>query len=68
MKRVRSVVIDEADQLMKSDFQDQILSLFSQLTSRCLQVITVTRCDSVEDYCVGNNNGESAFTDSSLSS
>ncbi|KNB43298.1 putative ATP-dependent RNA helicase [Blastocystis sp. subtype 4] len=38
LKRVRSVVLDEADQLMKSDFQDQVLSLFSHLISRCLQV------------------------------
>ena len=42
LKRVRSVVLDEADQLMKSDFQDQVLSLFSHLISRCLQVTFVT--------------------------
>ena len=42
LKRVRSVILDEADQLMKSDFQDQVLSLFSHLISRCLQVTFVT--------------------------
>jgi len=42
LKRVRSVVLDEADQLMKSDFQDQVLSLFSHLISHCLQVTFVT--------------------------
>ena len=38
MKCVRTVVLEEADQLMKSDFQNQTLSLLSHLSSPSLQV------------------------------
>ena len=64
LKRVRSVILDEADQLMKSDFQDQVLSLFSHLISRCLQVTFVTWSCCVEDRSVSNYYCESPCPDS----
>ena len=38
MKCVRTVVLEEADQLMKSDFQEQTRTLLSHLSSPSLQV------------------------------
>ncbi|KAK8816858.1 hypothetical protein WA577_002652 [Blastocystis sp. JDR] len=42
MRVVRAVVLDEADQLMKSDFEDQTLSILQLITSSCLQQIIVS--------------------------
>ena len=42
MRVVRAVVLDEADQLMKSDFEDQTLSILQLITSSCLQRIVVS--------------------------
>ena len=38
MARVRAIVIDEADQLYKSDFKEQIDALLTHMTSMCFQV------------------------------
>ena len=42
MRVVRAMVLDEADQLMKSDFEDQTLSILQLITSSCLQQIIVS--------------------------
>lgn len=42
MRVVRAVVLDEADQLMKSDFEDQTLTILQSITSSCLQRIVVS--------------------------
>lgn len=42
MHVVRAIVLDEADQLMKSDFEDQVLGIMNSITSSCLQRIVVS--------------------------
>ena len=56
MSRVRAIVIDEADQLFKSDFKVQIDALLTHMTSMCFQV----PIDPIFDIAnCGHGNGDS---------
>ena len=59
MARARAVVIDEADQLCKSDFKEQIDALLTHMTSMCFQVIADPIVD-VANCGHSNGDGESA--------
>ena len=58
MARVRAIVIDEADQLYKSDFKEQIDALLTHMTSMCFQVPVEPIVDVA--HC-GYSNGDSEF-------